>query len=80
VFWLKRNGLGPNQKKILELLTAYPDSTIMETVKLLSPGQQIKYGGKQYNSTCRSFHMLEERGLIEKEGGQVKWHIKPKAP
>jgi hypothetical protein len=80
VFDLKRNGLGPNQKKILELLTAYPDSTIMETVRLLSPGQQIKYGGKQYNSTCRSFHMLAERGLIEKEGGQIKWHIKPKSP
>jgi len=75
---LKRNGLGPNQKKILELLTAYPDSTIMEILKLLYPDQKVTYGGKQYNSTCRSFHMLGERGLIEKEGGQVKWHIKPK--
>jgi len=77
---LKNQNLGPNQKRILELLTAYPNSTIMETVKLLYPSQQVKYGGKQYNSTCRSFHMLKERGLIEKEGGQVKWHVKPKTP
>ncbi|MCJ7631094.1 hypothetical protein MUP77_01640 [Candidatus Bathyarchaeota archaeon] len=77
---MKHNGLGHNQKKSLELLTAYPNSTIIEIAKLLFPGQEVKYRGKQYVSTCRSFHMLEERGLIEKEGGQVKWHIKPKSP
>ncbi|MCJ7633640.1 hypothetical protein MUP77_14780 [Candidatus Bathyarchaeota archaeon] len=62
----KVDRLEPNQKKILELLTAHPDSTIMDAAKLLYPGQDIEYGGKQYMSTCQSFHMLEERGLIEK--------------
>jgi len=74
-----KQGLGPNQNKILELLTAYPNSTVMEIAKLLFPGQDVVYGGKRYNSTCKSFNMLEERGLIEKEGGKVQWRIKPKA-
>lgn len=70
--------LGVQQKKILELLTAYPNSTIVDIGRLLR-GKLIIPGGKEYNSICRSLHILETNGLVEKEGGQIKWHTIKKA-
>jgi len=69
--------LGNQQQKVLELLTAYPNSTILELGKLVH-GKQIIPRSKEYNSVCRSLHLLETRGLVEKEDGQIKWHIKAK--
>lgn len=77
---MNRKGLGPNQQKILDLLKAYPKSTVTEIAQLLFPTEKITRGGKRYNSVCRSIHLLETRGLIEKEGGQAKWKTTEEKP
>jgi len=71
--------LGAKQKKILEILATHPDYTVTEAASIIYE-KKIMRRSKEYNSTCRSFHMLEERGLIEREGGQVKWHVRNKTP
>ena len=71
--------LGAKQKKILEILSANPNYTVSEVASIIYEKKVLRRS-KEYNSTCRSFHMLEERGLIEQEGGQVKWRVKPKTP
>ena len=71
--------LGAKQKKIIEILTAHPDYTVTQVASMLYQKPALRHS-KEYNSTCRSFHMLEERGLIEREGGQVKWRVKLKTP
>ena len=71
--------LGVKQKKILEILSANPNYTVSEVASIIYE-KKVMRRSKEYNSTCRSFHMLEERGLIEQEGGQVKWRVKPKTP
>lgn len=70
--------LGDQQKKIIEYLTAYPNSTILELGQLLR-GKPIVPGAKEYNSICRSLHVLETQGKVEKESSFVRWHVKPKA-
>lgn len=67
---------GKQQKRILELLTKYPNSTILELGQLVH-GKPISPGTSEYNSICRSLHALKENGLVEKEPSQVKWHRKP---
>ena len=69
--------LGSKQKKILEILTAHPNYTITEVASIIYKKQVLRRS-KEYNSTCRSFHMLEAKDLIKREGGQVKWQVKPK--
>jgi DNA-binding IclR family transcriptional regulator len=71
--------LGAKQKKILEILTTHPDYTVSEVASIIYE-KKVMRRSKEYNSTCRSFHMLEEKGLVEQEGGQVKWRVKPKNP
>ena len=67
--------LGAKQKKILEILSANPNYMVSEVASIIYE-KKVMRRSKEYNSTCRSFHMLEERGLIEQEGGQVKWRVK----
>jgi len=71
--------LGSKEKKILEILQQNPDATVMEIAAKIY-GKPVLTHSNEYNSTCRSFTTLEQKDLIEKEGGQVKWHIKPKKP
>jgi len=71
--------LGAKQKKILEILSAHPDYTVTEVASIIYEKKVLRRS-KEYNSTCRSFHMLEEKGLIEQEGGQVRWHVRSKSP
>lgn len=67
--------LGAKQKKILEILTTHPNHTVTEVASIIYK-KKVMRRSKEYNSTCRSFHMLEEKGIIEREGGQVKWRVK----
>lgn len=67
--------IGSKEKKILETLQEKPDATVMEIAAEIY-GKPVLRHSNEYNSTCRSFNNLEEKGLIEKEGGQVKWHVK----
>jgi len=69
--------LSVEQKKILQLLSAYPNLTILELEKILH-GISVTPGTKEYNAMCRNLYLLEAQGLIEKENDQIKWHIKPK--
>ncbi len=71
--------LGSKQKKILEILAAYPSCSVMQVASTIY-GRTVLRRSKEYNSTLRSIHMLEEQGFVVREGGQVKWSIKSKAP
>jgi uncharacterized C2H2 Zn-finger protein len=69
--------LGTLQKKVLELLTMHPNSTILELGQLLY-NKRVISRSTEYNSICRSLHLLENRSLVEKEDSYIKWHVKPK--
>ena len=59
----------------MEILTANPNYTIMQVAEEIY-GKPVLRRSNEYNSTCRSFQVLEASGLIEREGGQVTWKIK----
>jgi hypothetical protein len=67
--------LGTQQKKILTTLQAYPSLTILEVANKIH-GKNVTVGGKEYNSICRSLHILEANGYVEKQIGQIRWHLK----
>lgn len=67
--------LGTQQKKILTALQAYPSLTILEVANKIH-GKNVTVGGKEYNSICRSLHILEANGYVEKQIGQIRWHLK----
>ena len=70
--------LGKQQVKILELLVEHPDSTILKVGEMLHK-KPILTGSKEYNSICRSLHILETNGYVERKNGQIKWHSTNKA-
>ncbi len=70
--------LGKQQVRILELLVEHPDSTILEVGQMLHD-KPITLGSKEYNSICRSLHVLETHGYVERKNGQIKWHSTNKA-
>jgi len=65
--------LGKQQTKILKLLAEHPDSTILEIGHMFHK-KPILTGTKEYNSICRSLHLLESHGYVERKNGQIKWH------
>jgi len=64
--------LGKQQIRILELLAKHPDSTILKVGEMLHK-KPITPGSKEYNSICRSLHVLEVHGYVERKNGQIKW-------
>jgi hypothetical protein len=69
--------LGTQQKKILTTLQAYPSLTILEVANKIH-GRNVAVGEKEYNSICRSLHILEAGGYVEKQIGQIRWLLKKK--
>ena len=70
--------LGTQQKKILTILQAYPSLTILEVANKIH-GRNVTVGGKEYNSICRSLHILEVGRYVEKQIGQIRWLLKKKS-
>jgi len=70
--------LGTQQKKILTILQTHPSLTILEVANKIH-GRNVTVGGKEYNSICRSLHILEIGGYVEKQIGQIRWLLKKKS-
>jgi len=75
---LNTKGLSKNQKEILEILVAHPNSTQIEIAKSVF-NKEVSPKSSESSSVGRSLHSLERRGLVEKSDRQVTWRIiKPK--
>ena len=68
----KQERIGKNQQKILDVLERYQELTARDIAEIIW-ARDIRYKTAEYSSIHRSLRALQERGLIEKVGGQVKW-------
>ena len=71
----KPKRLSSMQKRILEILLAYPESTAREIATTYF-NKPIKYKTKEYVSVHRSLRNLAQKNLVETVGGQMKWKRK----
>jgi len=69
---VKRPHISKNQRKILDILEKYQELTARDIAEILW-ARDIRYKTAEYSSVRRSLKALEERGLVEKFGGQLKW-------
>jgi DNA-binding MarR family transcriptional regulator len=67
--------LSSMQKRILEILTGYPESTAQEIATTYF-NRHVKYKTKEYSSVHRSLRSLAKKNLVETVGGQIKWKRK----
>jgi len=74
---MSSKGLSSMQKRILEILTAYPESTAQEIATTYF-NKPIKYKTKEYVSVHHSLRSLAKRNLVEAIGGRLvlKWKRK----
>lgn len=68
----KRERIGKNQQKILDVLERYQGLTARDIAEIVW-ARDIHYKTAEYSSIHRSLRALQKRGLVEKIGGQVKW-------
>jgi len=71
--------LSKQQKKILEVLKANPNSTIMQIGEIVR-GNKIMPRTSEYNSIARSLYELDNLGLVQRESSYVKWRLKTDSP
>jgi hypothetical protein len=69
--------LGPNQRRILQLLKKRKNMTEREIATEVY-GEPVKLGDYRYIATSRSLQNLLKRGLVLKTTQEVKWRLNPK--
>jgi len=72
---MSSKGLSSMQKRILEILTGYPESTAQE-IAIAYFNRPVKYKTPEYFSVHRSLRSLAKRNLVETVGGKLKWKRK----
>jgi len=73
----EKTGLGPNQRRIIEILTKKKHLTQREIAEEVY-GHPIKVGDLRYTAINRSLLNLVKRGLISKTSQEIQWSLKKK--
>jgi len=66
--------LGPNQKKIMQILKEHDELSTIEIATLVF-GRPVKYKTKEYYSTHRSLEKLRKRNLVVSTPRRKMWSI-----